>query len=625
VTIHSSTFKVPVPLPSDPRACVGCLVGRVAPLLDLGRQPPSNGYRRAGAADTAAHPLRLGQCSNCALIQLEDPMPPDMVRSRFPWLTYNEPEGHLDQLAARIACLAGIDAGSSAMGLTYKDDTTLARLARCADLRTRRIDPRGELGIEAETPGLETLQAAFDGPRVAAIAARGGRVDLLIARHVLEHAHRPTAFLDAISRLVSADGYLVIEVPDSRKFLDAHDYSFVWEEHTTYFTPYSLAALLARAGLDVLEMIEYPYPYEDSLVAIARIRRSAIRHDRTAQIPVDEWARAAGFARAFDHSRRGLHNQLERLSADGIRIAMFGAGHLAAKFINFHGLAAHIACVIDDSPHKQGLVMPGSGIPIVSSGVLGDGQIDLCLSALSPESESKVLAKWPRLARDPSAFRSIFALSDRSIGAGLHDASQSGPGALPPGRGGLLAPPGLCEIGEDVFACTSSTPRFGRSDVLLLKVLARSSRRGRARICAHDSPDDAIQEMLIAVSGGGYLRPHRHLRKCESFHVVEGAADVALFDDRGNLADLITLGEPGTPDDFFCRIPAGMFHTVLPRTPLFVLHEVTRGPFIAGDAEFATFAPAEDDRDAARRYSAELQRQTVAFRVRPCTVSLELT
>jgi cupin fold WbuC family metalloprotein len=208
---------------------------------------------------------------------------------------------------------------------------------------------------------------------------------------------------------------------------------------------------------------------------------------------------------------------------------------------------------------------------------------------------------------------------------GLHDPSQSGPAALPPSRGGLLAPHGLREIGEDVFACTSSTPRLGRTDVHFLKVLAGSSRRGRARICVHESPDDAVQEMLIVISDGGYLRPHRHSRKCESFHVIEGAADVALFDDRGNLADLIALGEPGTTDDFFCRIPAGIFHTVLPRTPLFVLHEVTCGPFVAGDAEMATFAPAEDDCDAARRYSAELQRETVAFRVRPRTVSLELT
>jgi cupin fold WbuC family metalloprotein len=593
------------------RACIGCLVGRVEPLLGFGRQPPSNDYRPAGAADTAAHSLNLGQCSNCALIQLDDPMPPDMVRSRFPWLTYNEPEDHLDRLTERVSHLAGIGAGSSAMGLTYKDDTTLARLSRCVGLRTRRIDPRSELHIGVEKPGLETLQAAFDGPRVDAIAAHGGRADLLIARHVLEHAHRPLAFIDAISKLVGPAGYLVIEVPDSRKFLDAHDYSFVWEEHTIYFTPYSLAALLSRAGLDVLEMIEYPYVYEDSLVAIARIRHSAIQPDPITRIPADEWARAAAFGRAFDRTRLGLRNQLARLKADGMRIAVFGAGHLAAKFINFHGLSAYIACVIDDSPHKQGLVMPGSGIPIVSSGVLDDGKIDLCLSALSPESERRVMTKWPRLARDPSAFRSIFALSDRYIGAGLH---------VPP-----LVPPGLREIAEDVFACTSLTPRLGRTYVHFLKTHLGSSRRGRVRICAHESPEDAIQEMLIVISESGYIRPHRHLRKCESFHVVEGAADVALFDDRGNLADLISLGEPGTADDFFCRIPAGTFHTVLPRTRLFVLHEVTRGPFVAGDAELAMFAPAEQDREAALSYSAELLRQIAAFRVPPSRVSPELT
>ena len=132
MTIHSSTSKVAAAPSKDSRACIGCLVGRVAPLLAFGRQPPSNDYRLAGAADAAAHPLSLGQCSDCALIQLDDPMPPDMVRSRFPWLTYNEPEDHLDRLTARVSRLAGIGVGSSAMGLTYKDDTTLARLSSMA-------------------------------------------------------------------------------------------------------------------------------------------------------------------------------------------------------------------------------------------------------------------------------------------------------------------------------------------------------------------------------------------------------------------------------------------------------------------------------------------------------------
>lgn len=408
-----------MPHPGETRACIGCGEGRVTPLLDLGLQPPSNRYRRADAVDDAAHPLKLGQCHTCALVQLEDPMPPDMVRSRFAWLTYNEPEAHLDDLTTQISRLAGVDTAASAIGLTYKDDTTLARLARRLGLRTRRLEPLGDLGIRDENSGLETLQAAIDRPRMDAVIERGGRAELLIVRHVLEHAHRPLDFLAAIMPLVAADGYLVIEVPDSRNFLQAQDYSFVWEEHTAYFTRHSLSALLVSAGLEVVAMLDYPYPYENSLVAIARVRAPAHGLGRSAWLPLpaDEWARGAAFGRAFDGSRRRHRDRVEELNAEGVRIAVFGAGHLAAKFINFHGLAPQIACVIDDNPHKQGLVMPGSGVPIRPSAVLDEGTIDLCLSALNPESEARVAAKWPRLAAQPSAFRSIFALSGRSIAA----------------------------------------------------------------------------------------------------------------------------------------------------------------------------------------------------------------
>ena len=60
-------------------ACLGCGGGRVEALLDCGAQPPSNRFVRAGDAGQDAHALRIGQCQDCALIQLQDPMSPAML------------------------------------------------------------------------------------------------------------------------------------------------------------------------------------------------------------------------------------------------------------------------------------------------------------------------------------------------------------------------------------------------------------------------------------------------------------------------------------------------------------------------------------------------------------------
>jgi len=92
-------------------------------------------------------------------------------------------------------------------------------------------------------------------------------------------------------------------------------------------------------------------------------------------------------------------------------VVLFGAGHLAAKFLNLLETSNYVDCVIDDNPNKQALVMPGSRLPIRGSSLLEQERIDLCLLSLSPESEKKVLSAKKTYLERGGEFRSIFALS----------------------------------------------------------------------------------------------------------------------------------------------------------------------------------------------------------------------
>lgn len=387
--------------------CVSC-GGAVATLIGFGPQPPCNRFLRAGEDDADRHPLTLGQCDACGLVQLIDPMPEEMVRPRFAWLSYNEPEGHLDALVERLAELPpGRDARVA--GLTYKDDSTVARLSRLGSTQTVRLDAAQDLGMDDPVAGLETLQGRLSEDRARSIAARYGQVDLLIARHVLEHARDPRSFARALAPLVKAGGHVVFEVPDSTKFLEACDYSFLWEEHVAYFSAATLRALLRGIGGEPFEILTYPYPLEDSLVAIVRMNASAAPR-ATEGLDV-ELARGRRFAARFGEARERYRGHLAARRSAGRRLTLFGAGHLAATFLNLFELGEYFECVIDDHPDKQELLMPGSGLPIRGSEILDDDRVDLCLLTLSPESEQKVLAAREAYRARGGEFRSIFALS----------------------------------------------------------------------------------------------------------------------------------------------------------------------------------------------------------------------
>jgi cupin fold WbuC family metalloprotein len=137
----------------------------------------------------------------------------------------------------------------------------------------------------------------------------------------------------------------------------------------------------------------------------------------------------------------------------------------------------------------------------------------------------------------------------------------------------------------------------------------------RARLCAHRTSDDLLHEMLIVLTRGTYIRPHRHLNKSESFHVIEGSCALVLFDDKGEIHRVIELGAYESGKLFFYRLAEPMYHTVLVESKRFIVHETTNGPLRREDSEFAVWAPAAEDSDAARDYMNGLMRKVETKRL----------
>src|SRR5262249_51267108 len=148
---------------------------------------------------------------------------------------------------------------------------------------------------------------------------------------------------------------------------------------------------------------------------------------------------------------------------------------------------------------------------------------------------------------------------------GPHRLPSAGPLPLYPLRRAetveAAMPPRL--VKEGVLVAHGPVVSVMRADVEQVRALAAASPRRRARLCAHPPAADPLHEMLIVLRRGSYVRPHRHRGKSESFHVVEGALTVAVFDDDGSVREAIRLGEYGSGRPFFFRLGEPAYHTVL--------------------------------------------------------------
>ncbi|MBU0610105.1 MAG: class I SAM-dependent methyltransferase [Armatimonadetes bacterium] len=88
----------------------------------------------------------------------------------------------------------------------------------------------------------------------ASFAEHGQQYDIILLRHVLEHAHYPLQLLRGLRERLTEDGILCIEVPNLHsgcaRLFGKHWKNYYVPRHIYHFTANSLREIAQLAGLD---------------------------------------------------------------------------------------------------------------------------------------------------------------------------------------------------------------------------------------------------------------------------------------------------------------------------------------------------------------------------------------
>lgn len=166
------------------------------------------------------------------------------------------------------------------------------------------------------------------------------------------------------------------------------------------------------------------------------------------------------------------------------------------------------------------------------------------------------------------------------------------------------------KFNEEVLYAADSIVQLDSIDINELKEKANRNHRKRIRICAHKDITENIHEMIIVHEKSCYVRPHRHLNKTESFHIIEGKAEIILFNEDGSIDQSISMGDITSGLKFFYRLPPFRYHTILIQSDVLVFHETTNGPFRFEDTKLAPWSPDEKDTDSVFHYMQMLRNIT---------------
>lgn len=170
------------------------------------------------------------------------------------------------------------------------------------------------------------------------------------------------------------------------------------------------------------------------------------------------------------------------------------------------------------------------------------------------------------------------------------------------------------ELNKEVFFNAGGNIGVDRGNVADFKKKSGLNKRKRIRLCTHGGIKDRLHEMLIVHAKDAYVRPHKHLGKAESLHIIEGSADLVLFDDKGKISNVIRLGDYLSGDKFYYRISKPVFHMLFIRSKIVVFHETTSGPFIKSNTVASEWSPAEEDAKAVKEFMNRVSNKAKIFR-----------
>jgi SAM-dependent methyltransferase len=344
--------------------------------LDLGLQPLANNLLRP--EDLARHepqlPLRLGVCETCWLLQILDLAPPTELFSHYAYFSSFSDALllHARQAAERYIREYSLGPESWVVEIASNDGYCLQNFKN-AGVPCLGIEPAANIAARAREKQIETLVEFFSESLARTLAMSGRKADLILANNVFAHVPDTNSFVAGLHTLLNPGGRAVLEFPYAADFTENGEFDTIYHEHVFYFSLTALHPLFERHGLTIFRVERIPI-HGGSLRLFACVSGAYAVESSVLYLIEEEWRKGMatlgyydGFARRALQTKQDLLDLLGRLKAEGKSIAAYGASAKGSTLLNFAGIGRDlIDFVADRSTYKQGRLMPGTHLPIVS-------------------------------------------------------------------------------------------------------------------------------------------------------------------------------------------------------------------------------------------------------------------
>jgi hypothetical protein len=388
--------------------CHLCGSTKLEKILDLGYHPLADFFPKPHQLHEMErrYPLAVLQCGNCGH-GMNSYVVPGEVRYQENDYSYDSSNSkisisHFHEMAEDVILRVGAQSGDLAVDIGSNIGTLLEGF-RDRGMEVQGVDPATNVAELAVKNGIPTI-ADFFTPDVAdAIVMSRGRAQSITITNAFNHISNLAHFMDAITKLRTETGMLVIELPYFLEILRKKHFDVVYLEHVSYIAVKPLVAFFKKYNLTILHAEENNYMsgsirlYVGHGTSDETVEKQIEAEEQCGLYNSSVWTQ---FRADIEQMKIRLLGELTNVRASGGKIAAVGAAAKGNTLLNYCGIdASLVAFATDASPLKIGKYTPGSHLPILSDDAIDSSVTHALILAwnIADFLKSKISPKHPHL------------------------------------------------------------------------------------------------------------------------------------------------------------------------------------------------------------------------------------
>lgn len=345
--------------------------------VDLGMSPISNAFLKPEQLDKAEkfYPLHTYVCDNCFLVQLEEFETPEQIFSNdyAYFSSYSESWlNHCQSYTELMINKFGFNENSQVIELASNDGYLLQYFQQ-RGVPVLGVEPAANVAKVAEEKGIPTLVKFFGVETAKLLENQGKQADLLIGNNVLAHVPNINDFVGGMKIALKKNGILTMEFPHLLQLMECNQFDTIYHEHFSYFSFLTVEKIFAFHGLILFDVEEIAthggslriYGKHNTNSDYEVTSRLINLKDKEIKAQLDRIDTYLGFGEQVKETKRKLLQFLIEIKSQGKTIVGYGAPAKGNTLLNYCGIRTDfLDYTVDRSPHKQGLFLPGTHIPV---------------------------------------------------------------------------------------------------------------------------------------------------------------------------------------------------------------------------------------------------------------------